>query len=109
MLRTVADETPSPAALTSSDEATGSPDEMYSRTSAASTRFDRSTGGVVGPVMVISTRSLRVLTDYNTVAQPFRAASARTEPGVEGRRLADRNRDIMRVCACSPGSSPIAW
>src|SRR5437588_65035 len=27
MLRTVADDTPSPAALTSSDEATGSPDE----------------------------------------------------------------------------------
>ena len=42
MLRTVADDTPSPAAATSSDDATGSPDEMYSRTSAASTRFDRS-------------------------------------------------------------------
>src|SRR5437762_14003176 len=42
MLRTVADDTPRPAAVTSSDEATGSPDAMYSRTSAASTRFDLS-------------------------------------------------------------------
>jgi hypothetical protein len=38
MFRTVADDTPSPAAVTSNDEATGSPDEMYSRTSAANTR-----------------------------------------------------------------------
>ena len=42
MLRTVADDTPSPAAVTSSDEATGSPDAMYSRTSAARTRRERS-------------------------------------------------------------------
>ena len=47
MLRTVADDTPSPAAVTSSDEATGSPDAMYSRTSAASTRFDRSAASCV--------------------------------------------------------------
>ena len=42
MLRTVADDTPRPAAVTSNDDATGSPDVMYSRTSAASTRFDLS-------------------------------------------------------------------
>src|SRR5206468_9081679 len=42
MFRTVADDTPSPAAVTSSDEATGSPDVMYSRTRAARTRRDRS-------------------------------------------------------------------
>src|SRR5262250_3169562 len=42
MVRTVADETPSPAAVASADEATGSPDAMNSRTSAASTRPDRS-------------------------------------------------------------------
>ena len=42
MLRTVAEDTPSPAAVTSKDEATGSPEAMYSRTSAANTRFDLS-------------------------------------------------------------------
>ena len=42
MLRTVADETPSPAADTSRDEATGSPDAIYARTRAASTRLGRS-------------------------------------------------------------------
>src|SRR4029079_5970037 len=47
MLRTVADDTPRPAALTRTDEATGSPDAMYSRTSAARTRFDRSWGSEV--------------------------------------------------------------
>src|SRR5262245_37442738 len=47
MLRTVADETPRPAAATSSDDATGSPELMYSRTSASSTRFDRSCGSML--------------------------------------------------------------
>ena len=42
MLRTVAEDTPRPAAVTSRDDATGSPEAMYSRTSAASTRLDRS-------------------------------------------------------------------
>src|SRR6185436_5047924 len=42
MLRTVADDTPSPAAVTRSEDATGSPDAMYSRMSAARTRFDLS-------------------------------------------------------------------
>ena len=42
MLRTVADETPNPGTVTSSEDATGSPEAMYSRTSAARTRFDRS-------------------------------------------------------------------
>src|SRR4029077_15174941 len=42
MFRTVADDPPSPAAVTSSDEATGSPEVMYSRTSAARTRRERS-------------------------------------------------------------------
>ena len=42
MLRTVAEETPSPAAVTSNDEATGSPVAMYSRIRAASTRLERS-------------------------------------------------------------------
>src|SRR5580765_7994728 len=47
MLRTVADDTPSPAAVTSNADATGSPDVMYSRTSAASTRFDLSAASCV--------------------------------------------------------------
>src|SRR5262245_29199391 len=42
MLRTVAEETPTPARLTSSDEGTGSPDAMYSRTSAERIRLARS-------------------------------------------------------------------
>jgi hypothetical protein len=42
MLRTVAEDRPSPAAATSTEEATGSPDEMYSRMSAVSRRFERS-------------------------------------------------------------------
>src|SRR2546427_4482663 len=41
MLRTVADDTPRPPAVTKSEDATGSPDAMYSRTSAANTRLDR--------------------------------------------------------------------
>ena len=44
MFRTVAEDTPTPAALTRRDEGTGSPDAMYSRTSAASTRPERSCG-----------------------------------------------------------------
>src|SRR5258705_12181777 len=55
MLRTVAEDTPSPAAPTRSDEGTGSPHAMYSRTSAANTRLDRSEDS-------ISTRDLRLLT-----------------------------------------------
>ena len=47
MLRTVADDTPRPAAVTSRDDATGSPEAMYSRTSAASTRFDLSVASCV--------------------------------------------------------------
>ena len=69
MLRTVADDTPSPGALTSSEDATGSPDAMYSRTSAASTRLDRSCDSAV-----ISTQSPRLLINYTTSA---RAASSR--------------------------------
>src|SRR5437660_3858873 len=42
MLRTVADETPNPGTVTRSEDATGSPEAMYSRMSAAKTRFDRS-------------------------------------------------------------------
>src|SRR6187397_1816728 len=54
MLRTVADETPSPLSPASSDEATGSPVALYSRTRAASTPRDRS----LDP---IGTRSWRLL------------------------------------------------
>src|SRR6185436_13462179 len=64
MLRTVADDTPSPAAVTSSDEATGSPDAMYSRTSAANTRFDLSVAsGIIygGQPFLLTAKSL-----YNT-------------------------------------------
>src|SRR5262245_22254216 len=57
MFRTVADETPRPAAVTSSDDATGSPVAMYSRTSAASTRLDRSGAS-------ISTRHLETANHY---------------------------------------------
>ncbi len=42
----MADDTPRPAARTSSDDATGSPEAMYSRTSAASTRRERSDGSI---------------------------------------------------------------
>ena len=42
MLRTVADETPSPLLCASTCEETGSPVSMYSRTSVASNRRDRS-------------------------------------------------------------------
>src|SRR5690349_16700669 len=42
MLRTVAEETPRSAAVTRRDDATGSPVAMYSRTSASSTRLERS-------------------------------------------------------------------
>src|SRR5438094_622374 len=60
MLRTVADDTPSPAARTSSEDATGSPDAMYSQTSVARTRLDRSLSS-------ISTLGLRLLTAlYNS-------------------------------------------
>src|SRR5688572_23877369 len=59
MLRTVADDTPSPAALTRRDDGTGSPDEMYSRTSAANTRFERLS-------VSISTLALRLLRHYTT-------------------------------------------
>src|SRR5262245_60285079 len=66
MLRTVADDTPSPAAVTSTEEATGSPDVMNSRTSAASTRLDRSlAASIVNPGLasvVISSPNPRVLT-----------------------------------------------
>src|SRR6185436_15160846 len=57
MLRTVAEETVRPDALTRSDEGTGSPSAMYSRTRAAKIRLDRSEGA-------ISTRDLRLLSNY---------------------------------------------
>ena len=57
MCRTVADETVRPDALTRSDEGTGSPSAMYSRTRAARIRLDRSEGP-------ISTRDLRLLSNY---------------------------------------------
>ena len=57
VFRTVADDTSSPAAATRMEEGTGSPDAMYSRTSAASTRFERS-------LFSISTRVARLLSDY---------------------------------------------
>src|SRR5689334_21886272 len=64
MLRTVADETPRPAAATSRDDATGSPESMYSRTSASSTRFDRSWGSMlIGDS--VGSLGLRLLKHYN--------------------------------------------
>src|SRR5438552_2832299 len=69
MLRIVADETPRPAAVTRSDDGTGSPDPMYSRTSAASTRPERSFICPTFPRVSsigFSTRSLRVLRHYTT-------------------------------------------
>src|SRR6185503_20101888 len=59
MLRTVAEETVMPDALTSRDEGTGSPSAMYSRTRAARIRLDRSEG-------TISTRDWRLLSEYYT-------------------------------------------
>ena len=67
MFRTVAEETPRPAALTSSDEATGSPDAMYSRTRAARIRLERSVGS-------ISTRDWRLLRNY-TLRPEFQVGS----------------------------------
>src|SRR5262245_23804535 len=66
MLRTVADDTPSPAAVTRTEEATGSPDAMNSRTSAASTRFDRMLASCIGLLHLdrTSSRRLRVLRNY---------------------------------------------
>src|SRR4029077_20411837 len=55
--RTVAEDTPRPPARTSSEEATGSPDEMYSRTSAERARFEGSDGS-------LSTLSKRLLRNY---------------------------------------------
>src|SRR5436190_7148033 len=66
MLRTVADDTPRPAAVTSTDEATGSPAAMYSRTSVASTSLDRSWGS-------ISTRRMRLLKRLYSRELPSRA------------------------------------
>src|ERR1044071_7617408 len=57
--RTVADETLHPDALTRSEEGTGPPIAMYSRTRAARIRLDRSEGA-------ISTRSLRLLRNNYT-------------------------------------------
>src|SRR5881396_997940 len=66
MLRTVADDTPRPAAVTSTDEATGSPAAMYSRTSVASTSLDRSWGS-------ISTHRMRLLKGLYSRELPSRA------------------------------------
>src|SRR5262249_31017441 len=46
MLRTVAEDTPRPAAVARNDDATGSPVVMYSRMSAARTRLARSLGSI---------------------------------------------------------------
>src|SRR5262249_9147009 len=71
MLRTVADETVTPEALTRSEEGTGSPSAMYSRTRAARIRLDRSDGS-------ISTRELRLLSNYTLQpAKHFRRAGER--------------------------------
>src|SRR4051812_1891967 len=60
MWRTVADETPRPADAARTDEAIGSPDAMYWRTSAARTRFDRSFPSI-GVHTSVSNRRLRLL------------------------------------------------
>src|SRR5207247_6851726 len=65
MFRTVADDTPSPAAVTNNDEATGSPEEIYSRTSAASSRLERS---AVSGVITLTVR-LKPDTTYCLVSQ----------------------------------------
>src|SRR3990167_599386 len=62
MLRTVADDTPSPAAVTGGEDATGSPDSMYRCTSADKTRPERSLAS-------IGTLSPRLLTHYTTGGQ----------------------------------------
>src|SRR5881296_3280828 len=74
MLRTVADDTPSPAAVTSSEEATGSPDVMYSRTKAARTRRERSGTS-------ISTLVQGLLKNYTTVCAPAGPAKAGHDKG----------------------------
>src|SRR5262249_32288931 len=78
ILRTVADETVTPEALTRSEEGTGSPSAMYSRTRAARIRLDRSEGS-------ISTRELRLLSNY-TLQPAKRGGSGNhqvREPGVD--------------------------
>src|SRR5262245_2059974 len=91
MLRTVADETPSPAAITSADEATGAPDAMYSRTCVASTRLARS-------FISISTRSLGLLTAlYNSELRirPGRVVAQQPRHRVE--QTVDRAR-LLEAC-----------
>src|SRR5215471_4434386 len=106
MLRTVADDTPSPAAATSNDDATGSPDAMYSRTSASSTRFDRSWGStlIVGTVgATVGNLGLRLPNHYSksetgTVREATRFSSRRRSQLAEidafGRRVVDEDRPV---------------
>ena len=88
MLRTVADETPSPAALASVDDGTGSPEAIYSRTSAASTRLGRS-------VDSISTLMMRLLTALYGIRRGLGELPAARDQGADsGPRVAH---DFMAV------------
>src|SRR5437762_6872282 len=90
MWRTVAEDTPSPAAVTSTDEATGWPEAIYSRTSVARTRPDRSSGS-------ISTRKLRLpMKLYTSVGARWRGLQtcARDQIARRRARLADNLRAV---------------
>src|SRR5262249_27183475 len=94
MLRTVADETVTPDALTRSDEGTGSPSAMYSRTKAARIRLDRSEGS-------ISTRELRLLGNYTL--QPAKLVVVRTFRSSTWRRVIT---DLRAARGLAPPDEP---
>src|SRR6185295_3667969 len=109
MLRTVAEDTPSPAAVTSSDDATGSPDAMYSRTSAANTRFDLS---VVSCDIYGWQSALKTAKDYTSVAVAaglvrWRARRSRLLSPSRGYTpaRANRSRAASRAAALTPARS----
>src|SRR5690349_14739501 len=113
MLRTVADDTPRPADRASREEGTGSPDAMYSRTSVASRRLDRSDD-------VISTRPQRLLIDYTRPAHAwvlagdhFIESSAASRPFTLPCFTAISSARMLTAISCgvtAPMSSPMgAW
>src|SRR2546423_2854547 len=85
MLRTVADDTPSPASRTSSDDATGSPEAMYSQTRVASTRFDRSLSSIstLGPRLLTALYNAIYVSSRVDVARPLSSrATASSRPSI---------------------------
>ena len=104
MLRTVADDTPSPAAVTSTDDATGSPEAMYSRTSAASTR---SRGRWALGHGSVSTRAQRLpnIIHWRDAASSSRAAASAPRPCIAlGGDLVASTRTVASRTSTSPST-----